>query len=172
MFLQITWVATKGASPLELQSIEPSGGKLAACTNPPLRNDSEASLRPRSGVLPTSYTALHQASLNCSVAHDGYTGSLLRIDEQAAFFISLLAYLVITIVNRAAIIEQLKQTQEMLAKLLALLEAGAADKCAAHLYQPCRAIARHVREAKQGQQRHRTRSHLKLSGRAESGIRR
>jgi hypothetical protein len=96
----------------------------------------------------------------------------LRIDEQAAFFISLLACLVITIVNRAAIIEQLKQTQEMLAKLLALLEAGAADKCAAHLYQPCRAIARHVREAKQGQQRHRTRSHLKLSGRAESGIRR
>jgi hypothetical protein len=50
----------------------------------------------------------------------------------------------ITKVNRAAIIEQLKQTQEMLAKLLALLEAGVADKCAAHLYQPCRAIPRHL----------------------------
>jgi hypothetical protein len=37
--------------------------------------------------------------------------------------------------NRAAMIEQLKQTQEMIAKLLALLEAGEADKFAAHLYQ-------------------------------------
>ena len=37
--------------------------------------------------------------------------------------------------NRTAVIEQLKQTQEMLAKLLALLEAGDADKFAAHLYQ-------------------------------------
>jgi hypothetical protein len=37
--------------------------------------------------------------------------------------------------NRAAVIEQLKQTQEMLTKLLALLEAGEADKFAAHLYQ-------------------------------------
>jgi len=36
--------------------------------------------------------------------------------------------------NRAAVIEQLKQTQETLAKLLALLEAGEADKFAAHLY--------------------------------------
>jgi hypothetical protein len=76
-----------------------------------LRNASEASLTPRSGVLPTSYTAHHQASLNCSVAHDGYMGSLFCIDEQAAFFISLLACLVITIMNRAAVIEQLKQPQ-------------------------------------------------------------
>ena len=75
------------------------------------RNDSEASLTPQSGVLPTSYPAHHQASLNCSVAHDGYMGSLLCIDEQAAFFISLLACLVITIMNRAAVIEQLKQPQ-------------------------------------------------------------
>jgi hypothetical protein len=37
--------------------------------------------------------------------------------------------------NRAAVIEQLKQTQETLAKLLALLKAGEADKFAAHLYQ-------------------------------------
>ena len=66
---------------------------------------------PRSGVLPTSYPALHYASRNCSVAHDAYTGSLLRIDEQAAFFISLQACLVITIMNRAAVIEQLKQPQ-------------------------------------------------------------
>jgi hypothetical protein len=37
--------------------------------------------------------------------------------------------------NRAAVIEQLKQTHETLAKLLALLEAGESDKFAAHLYQ-------------------------------------
>ncbi|HEY5814305.1 MAG TPA: hypothetical protein VIT23_16825 [Terrimicrobiaceae bacterium] len=37
--------------------------------------------------------------------------------------------------NRAAVIEQLKQTQEMLDKLLALLESSEADKFAAHLYQ-------------------------------------
>jgi hypothetical protein len=37
--------------------------------------------------------------------------------------------------NRAAVIEQLKQTQEILAKLLAVLEAGEADKFAARLYQ-------------------------------------
>ena len=46
---------------------------------------------------------------------------------------SCLLFGVACIVYRAAVIEQLKQTQEMLAKLLALLEAGAADKCAAHL---------------------------------------
>ena len=44
--------------------------------------------------------------------------------------------------NRAAVIEQLKQTQEMLAKLLALLEAGEADKFAAHLYQSRRQYRR------------------------------
>ena len=37
--------------------------------------------------------------------------------------------------NRAAVIEQLKQTQEMLAKVLALLESSEADKFVAHLYQ-------------------------------------
>ena len=37
--------------------------------------------------------------------------------------------------NRATFIEQLKQTHELLAKLLALLEAGESDKFAAHLYQ-------------------------------------
>jgi hypothetical protein len=36
--------------------------------------------------------------------------------------------------NRAAVIEQLKQTQDTLARLLALLEAGEADRFAAHLY--------------------------------------
>ena len=66
---------------------------------------------PRSGVLPTSYPALHHARPNSSVAHDGYTGSLLRINEQAASVISLLACLVITIMNRAAVIEQLKPPQ-------------------------------------------------------------
>jgi hypothetical protein len=45
-------------------------------------------------------------------------------------------------VNRAAVIEQLKQTQEILARLLALLEAGEADKFAAHLYQARRQYRR------------------------------
>jgi hypothetical protein len=44
--------------------------------------------------------------------------------------------------NRAAVIEQLKQTQEILARLLALLEAGEADKFAAHLYQARRQYRR------------------------------
>jgi hypothetical protein len=37
--------------------------------------------------------------------------------------------------NRAAVIEQLKATQQMLSKLLALLESSEADKFVAHLYQ-------------------------------------
>ena len=37
--------------------------------------------------------------------------------------------------NRAAVIEQLRATQETLSKLLALLESSEADKFAAHLYQ-------------------------------------
>ena len=44
--------------------------------------------------------------------------------------------------NRAAVIEQLRQTQETLAKLLALLEAGETDKFAAHLYQARRQYRR------------------------------
>jgi hypothetical protein len=44
--------------------------------------------------------------------------------------------------NRAAVIEQLKQTQDMLVKLLALLETGEADKFAAHLYQSRRQYRR------------------------------
>ena len=44
--------------------------------------------------------------------------------------------------NCAAIIEQLKQAQDMLAKLLALLQAGEADKFAAHLYQSRRQYRR------------------------------
>ena len=39
-------------------------------------------------------------------------------------------------------IEHLKQTQEVLAKLLVLLEAGEADKFAAHLYQSRRQYRR------------------------------
>jgi hypothetical protein len=45
-------------------------------------------------------------------------------------------------VNRAAVIEQLKQTQDMLARLLALLQAGESDKFAAHLYQARRQYRR------------------------------
>ncbi|HEY5707312.1 MAG TPA: hypothetical protein VIS96_17265 [Terrimicrobiaceae bacterium] len=37
--------------------------------------------------------------------------------------------------NRAAVIEQLRQTRETLDKLLALLEASQGDKFAAHVYQ-------------------------------------
>lgn len=37
--------------------------------------------------------------------------------------------------NRAAMIEQLKQTRETLDKLLVLFEASEADKFVAHLYQ-------------------------------------
>jgi hypothetical protein len=37
--------------------------------------------------------------------------------------------------NRAAVIEQLKATQETLNRLLALLESGEAGKFVAHLYQ-------------------------------------
>jgi hypothetical protein len=44
--------------------------------------------------------------------------------------------------NRAAMIEQLKQTQEMIAKLLSLLEASETDKFAAHLYQSRRQYRR------------------------------
>jgi hypothetical protein len=40
-----------------------------------------------------------------------------------------------TITNRAAVIEQLKATQETLNKLLTLLESSEADKFVAHLYQ-------------------------------------
>jgi hypothetical protein len=40
-----------------------------------------------------------------------------------------------TMMNDAAVTEQLKQTQEMLGKLLALLESSQADKFVAHLYQ-------------------------------------
>ena len=48
-------------------------------------------------------------------------------------------------VNRAAVIEQLKQTQDMLSSLLALLQAGESDKFAAHLYQARRQF-RHISE--------------------------
>ena len=44
--------------------------------------------------------------------------------------------------DRAAVIEQLKQTQDTLAKLLALLEAGEADKFAGYLYQSRRQYRR------------------------------
>jgi hypothetical protein len=44
--------------------------------------------------------------------------------------------------NRAAVIEQLKQTQEMLARLPALLEAAETDGFAAHIYQSRRQYRR------------------------------
>jgi hypothetical protein len=71
--------------------------------------------------------------------------------------------------NRAAVAEHLKQTQEMLANLLALLEAGEADKFAAHLYQSRRQYRR-ISERPKGQQGSRTRDYFKLPDRAEPGI--
>jgi hypothetical protein len=44
--------------------------------------------------------------------------------------------------SRAAVIEQLKTTQEMLNKLLPLLESSEADKFVAHLYQARRQYRR------------------------------
>jgi hypothetical protein len=76
----------------------------------------------------------------------------------------------ITIMNRAAVIEQLKQTQEMLARLLALLEAGEGDKFAAHLYQSRREYRRTLRATEQGQQGSRANHYRKLPDRAEPRI--
>jgi hypothetical protein len=47
--------------------------------------------------------------------------------------------------NRAAVIEQLKQTGETLDKLLALLESSEADRFAAHIYASRREF-RHISE--------------------------
>jgi hypothetical protein len=44
--------------------------------------------------------------------------------------------------NRAVVIEQLKQAREILDKLLSLLEASEADKFAAHLFQSRRQYRR------------------------------
>ena len=43
--------------------------------------------------------------------------------------------------NRAAVIEQITATQEMLNKLLALLESSEADKFITHLYQARKQLA-------------------------------
>jgi hypothetical protein len=72
--------------------------------------------------------------------------------------------------NRAAVIEQWKQTQEMLARLLALLEAGEGDKFAAHLYQSRREYRRTLRATEQGQQGSRANHYRKLPDRAEPRI--
>jgi hypothetical protein len=76
----------------------------------------------------------------------------------------------ITIMNRAAVIEQLKQTQEMLARLLALLEAGEGDKFAAHLYQSRREYRRTLRATEQVQQGSRANHYRKLPDRAQPRI--
>ena len=44
--------------------------------------------------------------------------------------------------NRAAVIEQLKQTQDMLGRLLALLQDGESDKFTAHVYHSRRQYRR------------------------------
>ena len=49
-------------------------------------------------------------------------------------------------------LEQLKQTQEMIAKLLSLIEIGETDKFAAHLLPGSRVIPAHFRATEQGQQ--------------------
>jgi hypothetical protein len=60
----------------------------------------------------------------------------------------------------------------MLAKLLALLEAGEADKFAAHLYRSRRQYRLQLRATEQGQQGNRARGYLKLPDCAELGIQR
>ena len=72
--------------------------------------------------------------------------------------------------NRTAVIEQLKQTQQMLAKLLALLEAGEGDKFAAHLYHSPPSVSAHLGAPRQGKQGYRARGSRKLPGRAEPGF--
>ena len=71
---------------------------------------------------------------------------------------------------RAAVIEQLKQTQEMLARLLALLQASEADKFVAHLYQARKTVPASLRATEQGQQGSRASHHRKLPDRAEPRI--
>jgi hypothetical protein len=75
-------------------------------------------------------------------------------------------------VNRAAVIEQVKQTQETLAKLLALLEAGEGDKFAAHLYESRRQYRRTSERPNKGNKAIETRGYLKLPDRAEPWIQR
>jgi hypothetical protein len=74
--------------------------------------------------------------------------------------------------NRAAVIEQLKQTQEMLAQLLALLQAGETDKFAAHLYQSRRQYRGVSERPNKGNKAIEPRGSLKLPGRAELGLQR
>src|SRR4029450_6830945 len=74
--------------------------------------------------------------------------------------------------NRAAVIEQLKQTQAMLARLLALLQASEADKFVAHLYQARKTVPASLRASEQGQQGSRASHHRKLPDCAEPGTQR
>jgi Family of unknown function (DUF6882) len=74
-----------------------------------------------------------------------------------------------TIMNRAAVIEQLKQTHETLAKLLALLEAGQSKQFAAHLYQSRRQHRRTCERPNKGKG-YRANRPLKLPHRAELRI--
>jgi hypothetical protein len=56
-----------------------------------------------------------------------------------------------TIVNRAAVLEQIRTTRETLSKLLlALLESSEADKLLTHLYGGAKAVQISVRATKQG----------------------
>jgi hypothetical protein len=74
--------------------------------------------------------------------------------------------------NRAAVIEQLKQTREILAKVLALLESSEADKFVAHLFQARKQYRLVCERPNKGKQGDRARSYLKLPSGAELGIQR
>jgi hypothetical protein len=71
--------------------------------------------------------------------------------------------------NRLAVIQQLKETQLVLAKLLDLLEASEQDKFAAHLYQARRQF-RHISERPGKQQGDGAKRSLNLPDRAKPGL--
>ena len=72
--------------------------------------------------------------------------------------------------NRAALIEQLKATQETLAKLLGLLQSSEADKFVAHLYQARKNYRLVCERPNKGHKAIRTRNYRQLPDRAELRI--
>jgi hypothetical protein len=74
--------------------------------------------------------------------------------------------------NRAAVIEQLKQTQDMLAKLLARHSKPTKQTNSRLILPIPPTIPAHLRAIQQGQQGNRTRRSLKLPSHAELGIQR
>jgi hypothetical protein len=72
-------------------------------------------------------------------------------------------------VNRTALIEQLKETQKALEKLLVLLESVERDRFVSHLYQSRRKPAR-LRNCRKIRQANRALCRLNISDRREHGF--